>query len=138
MIESTYSADLCSNAPVLVTGGNGFIAGHVISQLLCRGYRVRCTVRSLEQLRLHDYISTLRTADSNLEIVEADLTVPHSWEKAFEGVEYVFHVASPYTLKPDDPETSLVAPIVHGTQVRHQPPCISSMTYFNLIMFALP
>lgn len=31
---------------VLVTGANGYIASHIIDQLLAKGYRVRGTVRS--------------------------------------------------------------------------------------------
>src|SRR5688500_8493251 len=34
-----------TDAPVLVTGASGFIAGHIIQGLLARGYRVRGTVR---------------------------------------------------------------------------------------------
>jgi len=30
-----------TKSPVLVTGATGFIAGHVISQLLLKGYKVR-------------------------------------------------------------------------------------------------
>ncbi len=32
---------------VLVTGGTGFVASHLVSQLLDRGYTVRASVRSL-------------------------------------------------------------------------------------------
>ena len=34
---------------VLVTGGNGFLASHIIKQLLTAGYPVRATLRSLDK-----------------------------------------------------------------------------------------
>lgn len=37
------------NALVVVTGANGFIASHVVDQLLLAGYRVRGTVRNTEK-----------------------------------------------------------------------------------------
>ncbi len=37
---------------VVVTGGSGFIAVHIILQLLQQGYAVRTTVRSLEKSTL--------------------------------------------------------------------------------------
>ncbi len=37
---------------VVVTGGTGFIASHIISQLLQQNYRVRTTVRSLAKTEL--------------------------------------------------------------------------------------
>ena len=40
-----------SEAPVtvLVTGASGYIAQHIILQLLAKGYRVRGTIRSLDK-----------------------------------------------------------------------------------------
>ena len=35
------------NAPVLVTGGSGFVASHLVKQLLERGCEVRASVRDL-------------------------------------------------------------------------------------------
>jgi uncharacterized protein YbjT (DUF2867 family) len=39
-----------SNALILVSGANGFIAAHVIHVLLEKGYRVRGTVRSAAKI----------------------------------------------------------------------------------------
>jgi nucleoside-diphosphate-sugar epimerase len=108
--------ELATTAPVLVTGGSGFIAGHLVNQLLQRGYKVRTTVRSKEHSS-YDHLLKLPNAEKNLEVVEADLTKQSTWEAAFSGgVEYVFHVASPHILKPDDPENTLMLPSVGGTQ----------------------
>ena len=105
-----------TRAPVLVTGASGFIAGHLINQLLLKGYKVRATVRSKETSR-YDHLMKITNAEKNLEIVEADLTKQSSWESSFaDGVEFVFHVAAPVILKPDDPETVLMQPSVAGTQ----------------------
>lgn len=109
--------ELASTAPVLVTGASGFIAGHLINQLLLRGYKVRATVRSKETSPF-DHLFKIAGAEKNLQIVEADLSKQSTWEEAFSGgVEYVFHVASPFVLKPDDPEQTLMVPIVAGTQI---------------------
>ena len=38
------------NSPVCVTGASGFIATHVVEQLLERGYKVNGTVRDLKDM----------------------------------------------------------------------------------------
>jgi dihydroflavonol-4-reductase len=53
--------------------GTGFIAGHLILQLLMRGYRVRATVRDLAKPESFAYLSRLQNAAENLELVEANL-----------------------------------------------------------------
>lgn len=68
-------------AVVLVTGASGFIASHIIKLLQEQGYKVRGTVRSLQD---EDKVKRLNElcpeAENKLEIVEADLTKPESWE----------------------------------------------------------
>jgi nucleoside-diphosphate-sugar epimerase len=68
-------------AVVLVTGASGFIASHIIKQLQEQGYKVRGTVRSLQD---EDKVKRLNElcpeAENKLDIVEADLTKPESWE----------------------------------------------------------
>ena len=71
-----------SGEQVLVTGASGYIAKHVVQQLLQSGYRVRGTVRSL---RNPDKIRPIKALcpDSKypLELVEADLMEPKGWDK---------------------------------------------------------
>jgi len=101
-----------------VTGASGFIACHVIKDLLESGkYRVRGTVRSIKDLSKYKYLTDLDTHNpSRLELVSADLTDDSTvWEKAIQGCDYVFHIASPYTLSVNDPQKDLVDPAVNGT-----------------------
>lgn len=66
---------------VLVTGAGGFIATHIVKQLQEEGYRVRGTVRSLEdEERIKKLKELCPDAKHELELVEADLTKPESWE----------------------------------------------------------
>lgn len=84
-----------SNVPVLVTGGTGFLAGHLIQQLLAKGYRVRATVRDIQRTDYFAYLSRFPESAEKLEIVEANLLSAESkgdWDRALRGgVEYVFH-----------------------------------------------
>ena len=67
---------------VLVSGASGFLAMHVVKQLLDSGeYIVRGTVRSLANEKKVEPLKTLcpKNAEHQLELVEADLTKKESW-----------------------------------------------------------
>ncbi len=78
---------------VLVTGASGYIAGHIVAQLLDRGYTVRGTVRSLASEETVAYLRMLPHAAERLELLEADLLDVGSFDSAVLGCEYVFHTA---------------------------------------------
>lgn len=66
---------------VLVTGASGFIASHIVKQLQEEGYRVRGTLQSLQDEEKVKQLNELcPEAQFKLELVEADLTKPESWE----------------------------------------------------------
>lgn len=67
---------------VLVTGASGFLASHVVKQLLESGeYMVRGTVRSLANEKKVAPLRNLcpENAKYELELVEADLLDKGSW-----------------------------------------------------------
>lgn len=102
--------------PVCVTGASGFIAAHVVEQLLDAGYRVRGTVRSVANLDKYAYLTSLPGADDRLELVAAELLTPGSYDEAVAGCVAVVHMASPYVVSPEDPQRDLVDPALEGTR----------------------
>jgi uncharacterized protein YbjT (DUF2867 family) len=79
----------------VVTGATGYIAGHIIDQLIRKGYTVRGTVRSMT-----DSKSVQLAKDfPSLQLFEADLLKHGSFDAAIAAAAFVFHTASPATLK---------------------------------------
>jgi len=101
---------------VLVTGGTGFLASHIILQLLENGYKVKTTLRSLQ--RKIEIINMLEAGGitdlNNLSFVETDLTKDNNWDKALQGCDYVQHVASPFPAQEPKDENELIIPARDG------------------------
>jgi nucleoside-diphosphate-sugar epimerase len=102
---------------VLVTGGSGFIAVHIILKLLKQGYRVRTTLRTLSrQDEVKSMLAKGGAVDfENLEFIQTDLTSDTNWMEAVTDANYVIHVASPTpATRPDDGD-EMVKMAVDGT-----------------------
>ncbi|ETS77481.1 hypothetical protein PFICI_11355 [Pestalotiopsis fici W106-1] len=99
---------------VLLTGGSGFIAAHILELLLQRGHEVVTTVRS------EDKAAKIREAhpDARLSIVIVpDIAKPDAFDEVVKtpGLEVVLHTASPFHYKWSDPKTELLDPAIIGT-----------------------
>jgi nucleoside-diphosphate-sugar epimerase len=82
-------------ALILVTAANGFIASHIVDQLLNFGYRVRGTVRSQARSSWMTPFFTARHPNASLEIVELpDIGVRGCYDAALVGVSAVIHSAA--------------------------------------------
>ena len=101
----------------LVTGASGYVATHILKQLLEQGrVRVRGTVRNLSNEKkvkpLRDMVPDPKYP---LRLIEADLQNPKSWVEAVRRCTYVYHVASPFpSAVPKHPD-ELIKPAVEGT-----------------------
>lgn len=103
---------------ILVTGASGFVAKHLIGQLLMAGYAVRGTVRGQGKVAvIHAALAELAPGrDGQLELVEADLLNDDGWAAAMHDVAAVMHVATVIVgVEPRDPDL-VVRPAVEGTE----------------------
>ncbi|WMV10558.1 hypothetical protein MTR67_003943 [Solanum verrucosum] len=89
-----------------VTGGTGFIAAYLIKSLLLKGHIVRTTVRDpvsfADNAEKVGFLWELEGAKERLKILKADLLVEGSFDDAIQGVDGVFHTASPVLVPYDD------------------------------------
>ena len=103
-----------------VTGASGFIAKHVVRQLLDAGFRVRGSVRSAARgpevtAAVRPNLADPADLDHRLTFVELDLQRDQGWDQAMEGVDTLMHMASPLPLAQPANEDDLIRPAVDGT-----------------------
>ncbi|AEO61496.1 hypothetical protein MYCTH_2311703 [Thermothelomyces thermophilus ATCC 42464] len=102
---------------VLLTGGSGFIAAHILEQLLAKGHSVVTTVRSEEKAaKIREaYPEKVASGDLVTAIVP-DIAQPNAFDEVVKtpDLEVVLHTASPFHFKFSDPK-ELLDPAVIGT-----------------------
>ena len=69
----------------IVTGANGFVGSHLVDYLLTKDFEVRCIVRKSSNLRW--------LKNKNVIIFDCGLFNKDGIRKAFNGANYIFHVA---------------------------------------------
>lgn len=102
---------------VFVTGGNGFLALHLIAQLLRSNHTVITSVRQLN--KQSDVLDTLAKHHvpnlDQLSFVAADLTQAAGWEAAFADVDTVFSVAAPVFVNGEKTAAAMANVATEGT-----------------------
>lgn len=103
-----------SKGLLLITGATGFIGSHVVDRAIKALYNIRLTVR--KEAQIDDLKKLFPLANNQLSFaVVPDITASDAFEKATEGVDYIFHLASPMPLKGEDLQRDYVDPAVKGT-----------------------
>ncbi|KAJ9183662.1 hypothetical protein P3X46_007485 [Hevea brasiliensis] len=101
---------------VCVTGGTGFVASWLIMRLLRHGYFVHTTIRpDPEHEREVSFLTSLPGASEKLQIFQADLRFPESFEAAIKGCTGVFHVATPVDFENKEPQEVIIKRTIDGT-----------------------
>lgn len=116
---------------VLISGGSGFIASHIVKSFLDAGYKVRATVRSDST---KEKVKKIQKNHPNLSYaIVPDGQADGAYDEAVKGVDgvsqhrsfqqlfslanqaQVIHTASPFVLQVEDNERDLLKPAIQGT-----------------------
>ncbi|KAK4156111.1 putative NADPH-dependent methylglyoxal reductase [Chaetomidium leptoderma] len=108
----------CSKGKVLLTGGTGFVASHVLDCLLDHGFEVVVTVRSQEKgQRITKSVDETLGKQVSFVVVE-DIAKEGAFDEVVNSdppFDYVVHTASPYRLHWEDPVKDCLDPAIKGT-----------------------
>ncbi|KAF8684588.1 NADPH-dependent methylglyoxal reductase GRE2 protein [Rhizoctonia solani] len=103
---------------VLLTGGNGFIAVHIISLLLSGGHSIVATVRSENKTTYlrQKFAEAIPGGQLKFAIVE-DITVSGAFDEVLKShtFDVVLHTSSPFVFTINDVKKDLLDPAVLGT-----------------------
>lgn len=108
---------MVQHSKVLLTGGSGFIAAHILDILVKRGYQIVTTVRTAEK---EQFIREKYPGKENQ--IQVFLVPDIQDENGFDetlmknpDITAVIHTASPFFQAKDDPEKELLLPAIKGT-----------------------
>lgn len=106
-----------TTAPVMVTGGTGYLGSWVVRGLLEAGATVHAAVRNPDDAAKVAHLEAAAQAGpGRLRLFAADLLQEGSYDRAMEGCAVVIHTASPFIRAVSDPQRDLVTPALEGTR----------------------
>ncbi len=101
---------------VLVTGANGYIAKHIIIELLKKKYIVKGSVRDLKySSKIEADLEKHLDNKVNIEFCKASLDSDEGWLDAADGCDIILHTASPFPSKAPKADSDLIIPAKEGT-----------------------
>ncbi|KUJ17794.1 NAD(P)-binding protein [Mollisia scopiformis] len=130
-----------SKGLILITGASGFIGSHVLDRVLKAGYNVRLTIRKEAQIHELKQLFPAHTQQMDFAVVP-DITALDAFGKAMDGVDYIFHLASPMPMKGEDLQRDYVDPAVKGTdailKAALETPSVKRVTIMASILSIMP
>lgn len=96
---------------VLLTGASGFIAKHILRELLDAKYNVKASVRSDNSRASVEALFP----EHKITFVNLDLMHDDGWDDAMRGVDVLIHTASPFPTDSPKDAQELIRPAVDGT-----------------------
>ncbi|CAE6426053.1 Putative NADPH-dependent methylglyoxal reductase GRP2 OS=Candida albicans (strain SC5314 / ATCC MYA-2876) GN=GRP2 PE=1 SV=2 [Rhizoctonia solani AG-1 IB] len=103
---------------VLLTGGNGFIAVHILLLLLKHGHNVIATVRSESKTTHLRKIFSEATESGQLKFaIVQDIAAPGSFDQVIKDNSFdsILHTSSPLVFGLKDAEKNILKPAIQGT-----------------------
>ena len=106
-----------TSSPVMISGATGYVAGHIVKQLLESGVSVHAPVRDPSREDKLKYLNAIAASSpGEIKYFKADLLEDGSYADAMRGCSIVFHTASPFSTSVNDPQKELVDPALLGTR----------------------
>ncbi len=133
--SSIVQTPISFSAPVAVTGATGYVAAHVVRELLLRGATVHATAREpTNQAKVKHLTQLAEELPGTLKLFAADLLDVGSFASAIDGCEVVIHTASPFELgEAKNPQRDLIDPALNGTR-NVLSTCSSSRTVRRVVL----
>lgn len=99
-----------------MTGATGFIASHIIKQLLEANCKVIGTVRKIDSVDVENLKKVYGSMANRLSFEQAELTQPKGWKEIVSKCDYVCHVASPVFFGSHSDYTPFLQAATNGTK----------------------